>query len=365
MLGRLGGQPLVAVVGPSGAGKSSLVRAGVIPALKRAAFVAGLAGVGDDASSPLRLVLALRSDFLDRAAEDRPFAAEVIRGLLLLAPMGPEGLAAALTRPLEAVGYRFEDEGTARAMLAALATARSPLPILQFTAAQLWEGRDRDRRLLTRASYERLGGVAGALSAHADAVLAALPPPEQALCRGLMLRLVTPERTRAVVSLGELRASSPHAGAVEPVVQRLADARLLLVEPSAGPEDATVELVHESLIDRWGRLAQWLDESQHEAPFPRPAARRGRRVGGERRGPGAALARSRRRGRPRLARALARRAARRPGRRARRARGALLAGGRRPERAGAAPASSRPRSAPTAGASPAPRSTRRRASGAI
>ncbi|HEU4406504.1 MAG TPA: protein kinase [Polyangiaceae bacterium] len=253
------------------------------PAEERAAFVACLQGVADDASSPLRVLLSLRSDFLDRTAEDGPFATEVTRGLVLLRPMGREGLAEALTRPLEAVGYHFEDEALARSMLDELARARSPLPLLQFTAALLWQARDRDRRLLPRASYERLGGVAGALSAHADATLAALSPPERGLCREIFLRLVTPERTRAVVGLDELRALGPGGDAVASVVGRLADARLVLVEPSGGAEGPTVELVHESLLDRWATLKRWLDESAQDAHFLARlrAAARAWQAGGE------------------------------------------------------------------------------------
>src|SRR5262249_15405188 len=57
---------------------------------ERAAFVACLAGAADDASSPVRVVLTVRSDFLDRIAEDRRLMAEVTRGLLLLPPVGRE-----------------------------------------------------------------------------------------------------------------------------------------------------------------------------------------------------------------------------------------------------------------------------------
>jgi WD40 repeat protein len=361
VLGRLRSQPLVAVAGPSGAGKSSLVRAGVVPALKRAhegleafvlrpgrrplgalgevlaqaaaagaggaaggadpealasalraqpgllgarlrarcrgrgaqhrvlllvdqfeelytlgagpaeraAFLDCLEGAADDASSPLRVVLCVRSDFLDRFAEDGSFAAEATRGLILLPPMGSEALRDALVRPVEAAGHRFESEAMVEGMLAALAHTRGPLPLLQFTAAKLWEARDRARRLLTEASYERLGGVAGALSAHADAVLAGLSAREQRLCREAFLRLVTPERTRAVVGLGELRAlaGDGDGDAIERVVRHLAEARLVLVEPGGERAGTTVELVHESLIDRWSKLAQWLDEGEQDAQF--------------------------------------------------------------------------------------------------
>jgi WD40 repeat protein/serine/threonine protein kinase len=257
------------------------------PAEERAAFLACLLGAGDDPSSPVRVVLSVRSDFLDRTADDGPFAAELGRGLLLLPPVGPAGLREALVRPLEATGYRFEDEALLGAVAGELGAARTPLPLLQFTGALLWAERDRGRRVLTRASYERLGGVAGALSAHADATLATMAPEERSLCRAVLLRLVTAERTRAVAGLGELAAlGGDGAGRVERVVRRLADARLVSLGPVVEgdvPAESTVELVHEALIERWPTLGRWLDESAHDVQFVqrlREAARQWR-AGGE------------------------------------------------------------------------------------
>ena len=232
---------------------------------ERAAFLACLEGVADDPSSPLRVVLAVRSDFLHRLVDNRQFMTEVTRGLLLLPPMGRDGLREAVTRPVEAAGHRFEGNDLVEQILDALMGSRSPLPLLQFTAARLWEARDRDRKLLSRDSYRALGGVEGALSAHADAVLATLSAKEQRLARTLLLRLVTPERTRAVVSLSELRELTEDDGAAENVAYRLADARLLLIETGGEREGGAVEIVHESLIEGWAKLRQWLDENEQDA----------------------------------------------------------------------------------------------------
>jgi WD40 repeat protein/serine/threonine protein kinase len=347
VLGRLRGQQLVVVAGPSGAGKSSFVRAGLIPALKRAgghweafllrpgrrplaaladvltqvsgdedtatlrdrpghlgtelrarcrragrdhrillfvdqfeelytlgadpgeraAFLSCLEGVADDPSSPLRVVLAVRSDFLDRMVDNRHFMTEVTRGLVMLPPIGREGLHGALTRPVDGAGYRFACDELVEQILDALESARCPLPLLQFTAAKLWEARDRDRKLLSRESYRALGGVEGALSAHADAVLATLSAMEQRLARMILLGLVTPERTRAIVSLSELREIGEDGKAAEEVAHRLAEARLLVIETGGEREGGAVEIVHESLIGAWPKLRQWLDESEHDAVF--------------------------------------------------------------------------------------------------
>jgi WD40 repeat protein/serine/threonine protein kinase/energy-coupling factor transporter ATP-binding protein EcfA2 len=235
------------------------------PADQRAAFLACLAGVADDAASPLRVILSMRSDFLDRLTEDRRLGAEVTRGLVLLPPMDQDGMREALLRPLEAAEYRFESPGLVERMVEALAATPGALPLLQFTAARLWELRDTGRRLLTEQSYEQLGGVAGALATHADAVLAGMSPARQALARAVLERLVTPDRTRALVSVAELRTLHRDPDTVDDIVQHLAAMRLLVIERGDEGEDHIVELVHESLIDRWPTLACWLSENQDDA----------------------------------------------------------------------------------------------------
>ena len=59
-------------------------------------------------------------------------------------------------------------------MVVEVAEERAALPLLAFTAARLWEERDRDNRLLTREAYEDMGGIHGALAGHAEATVAAI-----------------------------------------------------------------------------------------------------------------------------------------------------------------------------------------------
>ncbi|HTL36655.1 MAG TPA: protein kinase [Kofleriaceae bacterium] len=231
-------------------------------AKERAAFTACLAGAGDDPSGPIRVVVSMRSDFLDRAAEDRRFVEELTRGLVFLQPPSRTGLEEALTQPLEMVGYSFES-GVVHAMLEALEATSGSLPLLQFTAAKLWETRDRQRRVLTRDAYLAMGGVAGALATHADEVLAGLSAPDQKLARAVFQRLVTPERTRAIVDTAELRDISHD---IDRIVTHLVSARLLVVQ-SRGDGAGAVELVHESLIKSWPTLQRWLDENQEDAAY--------------------------------------------------------------------------------------------------
>ncbi|MBK8257753.1 MAG: protein kinase [Polyangiaceae bacterium] len=248
----------------------------------RAAFFACLAGVADDVGSPLRVVTTLRSDFLDRLVD----AQSILPGLgFLLMPLDRNELREALTKPIAALDYRFDPPELVERMLNELSHTRGALPLLQFTAAQLWAKRDTTHRTLTEASYLALGGVGGTLARHADELLSAMPPKDKPIVRSLLLRLVTPERTRALPRLGELLELPPGRHDIRRTLDRLIAARLLTVDGN-GEEDSTVEIVHESLIMHWPTLNRWLDEETDDALFLarlRTAAREWR-ASGERAG---------------------------------------------------------------------------------
>jgi serine/threonine protein kinase len=232
---------------------------------ERKAFTASLAAVADDPTSPIRLVLSIRSDFLDRVPEDPRFMAELSQGLVFLNAPGTEGLREAIVSPAELAGYKFESPGIVDDMVKHLASTQGALPLLQFAAAKLWDARDAARKLLTQSAYEGIGGVAGALASHANAVVEKLPPQSQPLVRAIFLRLVTPERTRAIVSMDELRELHGNPGEVQTLVDELVQARLLTVQTGGGA--ATVEIVHESLVTSWPMLKRWLEESGEDSAF--------------------------------------------------------------------------------------------------
>jgi eukaryotic-like serine/threonine-protein kinase len=232
---------------------------------ERRAFTAALAAIADDTAAPLRVVVSMRSDFLDRVSEDPVFLEELSRGLVFLSAPDRAGLREALEEPVSMVGYRFETPAMLDEMLDALEGMPGALPLLQFAAAKLWDARDKSRRLLTEESYVAIGGITGALATHADDVVRTMNPQAQRLTQKVFRALVTPERTRAIVELAELQQLSPDRGEITRLIDLLVSARLLVVQTRG--DGGTVELVHESLIDRWPMLRRWLDEDQEDAAF--------------------------------------------------------------------------------------------------
>jgi eukaryotic-like serine/threonine-protein kinase len=226
---------------------------------ERQLFLTAMLAAADDASAPVRVVLSMRADFLDRLAVHKQFLAELARGLFFLSAPDDENLREALLRPAELAGYSFEASIVDDMMAAA--RSRGALPLLSFAASRLWDARDRSRRMMTAAAYEQMGRVGGAFARHADQTAAAIPPGSQPLLRAIMTRLVTPEGTRAVGDRDELLGLAADREEGERILDQLVRARLVHMHTEAD-QGATVEIVHETLITEWPTLRRWLDDNQ-------------------------------------------------------------------------------------------------------
>jgi hypothetical protein len=222
----------------------------------RRVFLAALLAAADDASSPVRVVMAMRADFLDRLAGYDAFLSELSKGLCFLAAPERESLREVIVRPAALAGYTFEQPWIVDDMLQA-ANSRGALPLVSFAAMRLWEGRDRERRMLTVAAYEAMGRVGGAFARHADQVASAMP--DQKLVRAIVTRLVTPQSTRAIVDEAELRSLGDDPRAATRILDQLEEARLIQRHAEPG-SPVTVEIVHEMLITEWPTLRRWLED---------------------------------------------------------------------------------------------------------
>ena len=312
---------LMGLIGPSGAGKSSFLRAGLLPSrpkgwrvvfltpgsapsssLARAMltetsesgrseqtlvvvdafeelftlnplevqkeFAEAIGRLAAEEDNKVHVLLSMRDDFLFRCHEHERLA-PVFFDLTPLGPPKGQALRRALVEPALVCGYGFESDELVAEMLGEVESERGALPLLAFSAARLWEQRDRQRKLLTRLAFEENGRVGGALAKHAEAVLEGIGPTRLPLAREVFRNLVTAQGTRSSRKIEDLLSIFPREGdrlAAEHVVRELIAARLLTsYYGQAETNETWVEIVHESLLSAWPRLVRWQTQDADSA----------------------------------------------------------------------------------------------------
>lgn len=204
------------------------------------------------------VLFTVRADFFGRILEDEHFGKRVDAGLVNVLPMSEAERRAAIEQPALNASRRFE-EGLVQRILDAVAAAPGELPLLEFALTELWERQTPDG-LLTHAAYEAMGELTGAIAQRADETLKSFKADEQAAVRKVFTRLVRvaqPDEgakdTKRRIGLDELDATE------QPLVRKLADARLLVTGRDEETGEETVEVAHEALIRNWRELQSWLN----------------------------------------------------------------------------------------------------------
>lgn len=351
---RLAAGNLLALVGPSGSGKSSVARAGLVPALRRAAtlqqrrlivvemlpgahpfaalrtallntlptalhrrliglahdahflnraiqralpaddqtdlllfvdqfeelftlcaddaertlFLDGITRAITAAQRPVRIVVTLRADFLDRPLQYRAFGERLRDSVEFVLPLSDDEVRLAVVEPAARAGVMVEPALTA-ALVRDARNQPGALPLLQYTLTELFERRT--GACLTLAAYQALGGIAGALAGRADAIYRNLSPRAQDAVRRVFLLLVHPgeatDDTRRRVQIAGLAGAE--AGEV---LAQYGTARLLTFDRDPTSAEPTVEIAHEALFSAWDRLRDWLEARREELRIHRRLA---------------------------------------------------------------------------------------------
>ena len=200
-----------------------------------------------------------RSDFLTRLAGLPGLGQDIPGALYLVRPMTPADLRKVILEPAAARGVAFESAEMVQRLVEEAGDADCSLPLLQFVLTELWQARDQERSVIPASVLDRLGGVAGALSRHADDVIAGLPQAERSAARELLLLLVTAEGTRASRTRQELLdLTSLRFPRATEALDALVKGRLLVAQESEEDGGTACSLVHEALLHAWGTLRGWL-----------------------------------------------------------------------------------------------------------
>ncbi|MCO4770061.1 MAG: protein kinase [Deltaproteobacteria bacterium] len=226
---------------------------------ERVAFLDALASAGDDPEGSVRVVVTLREDFLGRLGESFK-ARRALEHLVVLRAPDAGALREILLESVAGAEYAFEDDELVHEIVAAVDGKSVALPLIQFAGSLLWERRDEESRTLTWAAYRAIGGVEGAMTTHADQVVAALDAEARMEVRRIVLRLVGPEGAREPCLRSDLESLGTDRAGSALLIDQLLAARLLSTREADGGGGAMVELAHESLVLHWGQLQRWLSE---------------------------------------------------------------------------------------------------------
>lgn len=249
----------------------------------RKAFADQLIGLTQAADLPHRVILTMRTDFVDGVARLPALKPLFDRAQVDVRAMGIEELRAAIEKPAEKVGLKF-DEGIVSNLIETILGEQAGLPLLQFTLLKLWEKRKRNR--ITADVYREVGDPRQALSRSAEAFYEGLIYQNQVTAKLILMRMVRPvleggrEFTSNRIPLSGVFEMGEPRDRVEEVLRRLifeerlvklsgvelADPHMSLAELASqrGPsgEVPQIEVAHEALVRNWPRLVAWLDEAR-------------------------------------------------------------------------------------------------------
>jgi tetratricopeptide (TPR) repeat protein len=211
----------------------------------------------------VRLIYALRADFIHRLLAHRRFTDAIQGADVKVGPMHREELDCVIRQPALFYGVQFE-EGLAERILNDAGKEPGSLPLLQFTLAELWERQT--GRALAHTAYEQIGQLSGAIANRAETVYRSLTPRQQEAAQHILTRLVRladegGEDTRHRVHVAALYGQEQlNTDAGRTALEVLTHARLITLGLGDDLRQETVEIAHEALIRRWPRLSQWLHE---------------------------------------------------------------------------------------------------------
>lgn len=225
----------------------------------RAQFLDALVSTLREGRARVRIILTIRADFWDRPLAHPEMAELLAESVVNVGPHAPAELEQAIVAPVRQQGMVFESGLVAR-LIADVAKEPGALPLLQYTLTELFAAHMSG--LIQTSTYDRIGGLGGALVTRAELIYGQLDADGKTAARRLFGQLVTSgdstEHTSRRVLLKQIPATDPARRAVE----EFGAARLLTFDRDPDSRNPTVEIAHEALLRAWPRLQQWIDEDR-------------------------------------------------------------------------------------------------------
>jgi uncharacterized protein YjbI with pentapeptide repeats len=215
----------------------------------------------------IAVVVTMRTDFVEAGLAKGVLTQAMLSDAVWLGPMTGADLEAAIKNPAIVQGATLQPELFMK-IVQDVEEEPNCLPLLEFALSELWVSKAESE--LTLAAYRKLGGVAGALNAHAEAIYKQLAAQKREhWVQRVMLRLVrtgegtkdTRQRQRKS-DLLDIGKDVGEQDAIESVIQTLVDGRLLVSDRVENQD--VIDLSHEALMQSWQRLAGWRENDRDD-----------------------------------------------------------------------------------------------------
>jgi WD40 repeat protein/energy-coupling factor transporter ATP-binding protein EcfA2 len=241
-----------------------------------AAFVKLLLGAVNQRSVPIFVVLTMRSDFLGDCAQFRDLPETLNDSQYLIPRLTREQLKTAIEGPV-AVGGATITPRLVNRLLNDTGDNPDQLPILQHALMRTWdywEDQHQPQTPIDLDHYEAIGGMAKALSRHANQIYADLPDDQSRQLAKTLFKCLTDQGAadraiRRPTLLGEICvvADASESAVIAVIDQFRAPRRSFLMPPPQVPLSAStmIDISHESLMRNWRRLKKWVDEEAQSA----------------------------------------------------------------------------------------------------
>jgi hypothetical protein len=245
-----------------------------------AAFVRLLLEATRQIEIPLYVVLTMRSDFLGDCARFRDLPEAISNSQYLVPRLTRDELKAAITGPVGVSGAEVEPM-LVQELLNSVGDDMDQLPLLQHALMRTWEKwlNDGQPRPIGVKDLAKAGGMADALSIHAEETYAALPSDRARTVAARTFKRLAERgpdnrELRRPTKLSRLEAigGTSREDLVAVVDGFRAPARSFVLPPPEVDlaDESVIDITHESLIRQWQRLRAWVaEESESRAMYER------------------------------------------------------------------------------------------------
>lgn len=251
------------------------------PTDEGAAFVNLLIEAARSSEQPIYVVLTMRSDFLGDCARFRDLPEMLNDGQYLIPRLTRDQRRATIEGPVAVGGAAIAPRLTQR-LLNDVGDDPDALPVMQHALMRTWDAwkaAGQPDRPIDLDDYLGIGGMAQALSIHADQAyvgLAAIPGAQtvaQTLFRCLCERSEDYRETRRPTRLDELcEVAGTDAATMTRVIDAFrSDGRTFLMPAWPVPlePDSIIDISHEALIRHWQILRDWVQREARSATLYR------------------------------------------------------------------------------------------------